>query len=438
MIKHCRLYIFLSLFVLLACQKTSVYFQDNTITEDPNITFWDNYQVALSTYKLDTFATTGDSIWTLGSVYDIQSGRMTGTSYGELGRPADHPFLAENIIMDSAVLFLVPNGNYYGDTTQAYHLNVYRLSENLGTDTAVNITYYNTNSTPHETVAIGSVTTFVHPQNRDTVFIRLADDFARDLYNHMHGNTEVMSSQATFRSYCKGICIEPDSLSNKAMYQFAATGSAAIIRYYYTEKGLYNVNRHYDISYLPSKQYNNLRFNYSGSPFSVFSPLKSSLVNSNATNDKAFLNNFLPSLVKVEFPGISNIKSTYPYVKVMRAELEIRVDGSLNAYPYVVPPQLVIYVSNQNNELSSVLLADQTGAVQTGNLVINPTIPEGTRYTFDITSYITTILNEGDYSKKALFLSPYEMGYNSPASRLVLSAVSKDPDIRLKLYVLGL
>lgn len=438
MIKHCRLYIFLSLFVLLACQKTSVYFQDNTIAEDPNITFWDNYQVALSTYKLDTFATTGDSIWTLGSVYDTQSGRMTGTSYGELGRPADHPFLAENIVMDSAVLFLVPNGNYYGDTTQSYHLNVYRLSENLGTDTAVNITYYNTSSTPHETVAIGSVTTFVHPQNRDTVFIRLADDFARDLYDHMRGNTEVMRSQATFRSYCKGVCIEPDSLSNKAVYQFAATGSAAIIRYYYTEKGLYNVNRFYDISYLPSKQYNNLRFNYNGSPFSVFSPVKPSLINSGATNDKAFLNNYLPSLVKIDFPHISDIKLTYPYIKVMRAELEIRVNGSLNAYPYVVPPQLVIYVSNQNNELSSVLLSDQTGAVQTGNLVINPTIPEGTRYTFDITSYITTILNEGDYSKKALFLSPYEMGYNSAAARLVLSSVSKDPDVRLKLYVLGL
>src|SRR5690606_32640931 len=144
---------------------------------------------------------------------------------------------------------------------------------------------------------------------------------------------------------------------------------------------------------IPSKQYNHINFNYTGSAFSPFSPLKPALIGSEQLSDKALLSSYTPSLVKIEFPNIINIKQTYPFVKIMKAELEIRVNTSLNAYPYNIPAQLAMYISNQNNELSSVLTSDLTGYAQTGDLVSDPLVADGTKYSFDITSYITAVLS---------------------------------------------
>jgi len=436
--KIANCYILLMLVVLLSCQKTSVYFKDNSLSEDPNITFWDNYSVSLSTYKLDTFATSNDSVWVLGSHADPEFGRITATSFAEISYPESHPFDDSNIIFDSAVVMLVPNGNYYGDTTAPYRLNVYTLAENLGTDIASAKTYYNINSTPHNSTVIGSLSAQVTPLKKDTVFIRLAGSFATDLYNQMKNSSSVIKDQAVFRSYLKGICIEPDSLNNKAIYQFSTTGSAGIIRMYYTVKGLYNENKYYDLTYIPSKQYNQISFNYNGSTYSPFSPRKSQLIESSGLNNKALLNNYIPSLVKIGFPDILNVMETYPFVKIMKAELEIRVNQALNSYPYFYPQHMLLYISNQNNELSSYIVSSVTGEPQTGDLVSDPLVENGTRYTYDITSYINTLITEGRFSTKSLFLSPYTGTYNSETSRLVLNAQSADPDIRLKLYVLGL
>lgn len=432
-------YILLILVVILfSCQKTSIYFKDNSISEDPNITFWDNYSVSLSTYKLDTFITNNDSVWVLGSHTDPEFGKITATSFAEISRPQAHPFTDSDIVFDSAAVMLVPNGNYYGDTTKAYRLNVYTLAENFGTDTASYKTYYNINSSAHNSTVIGTLNTLVRPLQKDSLFIKLNDSFARDLYNQMRDATSAMTDQAGFRAYLKGICIEPDSINNNAVYQFSTTGSAGIIRMYYTVKGLYNESKYYDISYIPSKQYNHIKFNYNGSTYSPFLPEKSQIIESSGLNNKALLNNYTPSLVKIEFPDILNVTETYPYVKIMKAELEIRVTQALNTYPYTPPSNMLLYISDQDNELSSYIVSSATGYPQTGDLVSNPLVENGTRYTYDITSYINTLISEGRFSKKSLFLSPYTDTYNSETSRLVLSAQSADPDVRLKLYVLGL
>jgi hypothetical protein len=431
-------YSFFWLILFCACQKTSVYFQDNSISSDPNITFWNNYAVSLSTYKLDTFATSGDSIWLLGSHPDPEFGRISASGFAEIQRPETYPFKDANIIFDSAAIVLIPNGSYYGDTTQPFRLTAYTLSENLGTDTASSKTYYNTSSTLRNSTPIASINTLIKPLRKDSLFMRLTESFSADLYQQMKNSTSAMNNQAGFRSYLKGICIEPDTINNKAFYQFTAPGGAGIIRMYYTVKGLYNESKYFDIQYIPFKQYNRILFNYNASAFSAFSPSKSQLIKSTELNNKAFLNNYIPSLIKLEFPDILDVKQTYPYVKVMRAELEIRVNQQLNTYPYTLPGSLIVYISNQNNDLSSILLSSATSSPQTGNLSINDLVANGTKYSYDITDYINTVISEGRFSTKSLFLSPYISSYYSSTSRLVVNNQTTDPDIRLKLYVLGL
>ena len=113
--------------------------------------------------------------------------------------------------------------------------------------------------------------------------------------------------------------------------------------------------------------------------------------------------------------------------------------NSSNTDPYQLPGQLMMYVSDLNNQVSAVLTDPLNVQVpQTGNLVVNSLIENGTNYSFDITSYINTIIAEGRFSTKALLLSAVNNNYKSTTSRLAVFNKDNDPDIRLKLYVLGL
>lgn len=432
--------IIMVLSLLWACSKSDVLFKDSSITEDPNVTYWDNYSVALSTYKLDTFATTSDSLFVLGTHTDALFGKTNAVSFAEINHPSENPLKDQNVVFDSAAIVLVPNGNYYGDTTALFRLNVYRLTGLIGTDTAAVNTYYNPATIAYDNShAIASINTRVKPIRKDSLFLKLDDDFGQDLFNQIKNNSTISSNQNSFRSYFKGICIATDSSYNKALFQFRGASGAGVLRIFYTLKGLYNEQKYFDLSYNAAKQFNHLNYNYSGTPMASFSPVKSAIVESSEMQNTALLSNYLPSYIKITFPDILNVKQTYPYVKVMKAVLEIRVNNSSNAYPYQLPGQLLMYVSNLNNQLSGVLTEPSDAQTpQTGNLEVNSLVEDGTKYTFDITSYINTIIDEGRFSTKALLLSAVNNNYKSATSRLAVINKAGDPDIRLKLYVLGL
>ncbi|ANH82954.1 hypothetical protein A8C56_19925 [Niabella ginsenosidivorans] len=423
-----------------ACNKADVLFTDSSITEDPNVTYWDNYAVALSTYKLDTFATTGDSLFVLGTHADPLFGKTSGMAFAEINHPSQNPLKDQNVILDSAAVVLVPNGNYYGDTTAPFRLNVYKLTRLIGDDTASSATYYNPATIAYDNSnAIATINTRVAPLRKDSLFLKLADDFAQDLFDQIRNNVNISSNQNSFRTYLKGICIATDSSYNKALFQFRGASGAGLIRIYYTLKGLYNEHKYFDLTYNASKQFNHLSYNYTGTPMASFSPLKSTITESTEMQNTALLSNYLPSYIKITFPDILNVKQTYLYVKVVKAVLEIRVNSTGNAYPYQLPGQLWLYISNLNNQVSAVVtdpLDAQTP--QTGNLVVNSLVENGTKYTFDITSYINTLIDEGRFSTKALLLSAVNNNYKSETSRLAVFNKADDPDIRLKLYVLGL
>ncbi|MFT4092915.1 MAG: DUF4270 family protein [Niabella sp.] len=431
---------FILLGIFCSCQKTEIVFQDSKVTDDPNVTYWDNYAVSLSTYKTDTFATTSDSVFVIGTHSDPYFGKLNTESYTEIVRPTENPFRDQDVVFDSAAIVLIPNGHYYGDTTLPFKINVYKLTEKLSADTATSETYYNPSKTAYDnSTVVASYNSLVKPTKQDTVFVKITSDLGEDLFNQLKNNTSVVKNQNAFRTYLNGLAFTSDSTSNDAVYQFMSGPSGGLIRIYYRLNGLYSEKKYFDLTYYAAKQYNHLGFDYSGSSLSAFSPLTTKLVAASEMDNKALLSNYVPTYVKVEFPDILNIKDTYPYIKVLQAVLEIRVNKTLNDYPYFIPDNLMMYISNQRNQFSSYLLTSDGSSVQAGSLSVNDLVSNGTKYYFDITSYINTIIDEGVYSTKALFLSPYSNSYYSQTSRLVVdNSDTTDPDIRLKLYVLGL
>ena len=325
------------------------------------------------------------------------------------------------MVFDSAAILLIPDGNYYGDTTRPFRISVYKLSETLSKDTASTETYYNINTTPYDnSEVVASFNSLVKPLKKDTVFVKTTKSFGEDLFDQLKNNTSAVSDQNRFRQYLKGLAFISDSLNNNAVYQFKAD-NANIIRIYYTLKGLYSEKKHFDFAYYASKQYNYVGYNFAGSLLGSFSPLSSKLVAGSEMDNKALLNSYAPTYIKIEFPDILKVKQAAPYVKILRAILEVRVNKTLNTYPYSVPPGLMMYISDQKNEFSSYLLSSDGSTIQNGNLTVNDLVSDGTKYSFDITLYINTIISEDRFSTRALFLSPYSNNYYSQISRLVVN-----------------
>ena len=103
-----------------------------------------------------------------------------------------------------------------------------------------------------------------------------------------------------------------------------------------------------------------------------------------------------------------------------------------------MPKRVGLYSSDQYNRFGSILLNVNSGSPLVGTLVIDEVYQEGTRYTFDVTSFIQTKITEATDDIPALLvtISPNEI--YTTTDRLVLgSQINSDSKVILKLYYMN-
>lgn len=435
-----KFYLFPLLVVLLfcACQKTDVTFQDDGNTTDPNIIYLEDYKVDIATYKLDSFVTSGHGTFMLGTHTDTSFGKISSDSYTEIQIPASNPVLGKDVTFDSLVLVLKPTGAYYGDTVNPLKLAVHQVYEPIENEDTTDNNFYYPRHMTYGFRPIGSTITTVKPNKTKEISIRLSDGIGDDwLFNLKRGNDEI-KSQDKFRDYFNGLCILSDTVFNKTVFYFNAGDSNVFIKLYYKERGITLTEKVIVFGYRNEKQFNNISYNFTNTPFAIFPKYKKQVKPSSAMNKKAYVSNNIPCFTKITFSNLLALKELHPYVKILKAELEIKPAPGTFSYPYSIPSTLQMYTSNSDNNLDGVLM-DETGqSQQTGNLYIDELYGEKTNYSFNITNFVNEILAEGRFSSKALFLSTTKQNGDTETSRLVINEQGTANGIKLKLYVLGL
>ena len=423
---------------IFSCEKVDIAFTGNASYTDPNMTYFDNYKVDVGTLKLDSFSTAGNQVFMIGTHFDSSFGKISANSYSEIQLPASNPVNGLNVSLDSLELVLMPNGNYSGDTNSVYKLSVYRLTENLTTPgvDGSNTSLYYPRSFGHEATPIAQAITKIQPLANKELTIRLPDDLGNDLLTRLKNNDPSIQSQDNFRQYFKGICLATDSTVNKNVYYFTGADTTTLLRLYYKEAGPGFVEKMMTFSYPQATQFSNIHYNFSGTPFALFKPYTRQIISSDLMGKKAYINNNIPSYAKITFPDLLSLKESYPYIKVIQAQLEITPAPGSFLYPGKLPPTLRMYVSNNNDSFDNTLL-NPDGTAQTGNLVVDYLYSQNTNYTFDITGYINTLISEGTFSTKTLLLGTgSSLPYNE-TSQLIFNDL-QGGGIKLKLYVLGL
>ncbi|MEO6289838.1 MAG: DUF4270 family protein [Ginsengibacter sp.] len=428
-------------FLFCACEKVDVTFTDNVNDNDPNVTYLDNYTVSIATLKLDSFVTSGHQIFMLGSHQNSSFGKINADSYTEIQLPSSNPVKDKNVIFDSLELVLSPNGNYLGDTNTIFKLSVHHLNEYIeNIDEGVgNTNFYYPRTFSYDPASIGQIITQIQPNKNKEISIRLSDAIGLDWLTKLKKNSTEIQSQDNFRAYFKGICITSDSLINKSLFYFKGADSTntTVLRLHYRENTATFVDKILEFTFVAAKQFNNIRFNFTGTPFASFLPYKKQVLSSELMGHKAYVNNNIPSYAKITFPNLLVLKELYPYVKLLRAELDIPPSPGTYTYPYRLPPTLAMYVSNSDNNIDG-SLTDANGDALTGNLNIDYLYGDNTHYSFDITTYINTLLEEGKFSTKALLLGTSSDSHDDNSSQLIFNDQQTSNGIKLKLYVLGL
>jgi hypothetical protein len=366
----------LLVFSLMACQKQPISFGEQFVENHTNIVSIDTLTPRLTTYKLDSFTTSGSGTVSVGAFIDPVFGTTTSGSYFRVTVPSVAiPFDA---LYDSLCLIMVPTGTVYGDTTVQQQINVYELNESLelpeGRNAFYNISHFSTKPD-----GLGSISFVPRPSRKDTLFIRLSDEKGMDLFQKFQNKANEISTTDAFLRYFKGLKVSPQP-GTTALMNYTASDSSLKMRLYYREPGVTLAQKYIDFTLTnPNLQFNQLTTDRSGTPLQGLPPGYPEIPSANL-NDAAYVQYSTGLIGKLSFPSLQDLLNIDKAGKILKAELIIKpVEGTF-ADPFSLPRQLTIALTDKNNSMGPV--------VSTANVQIDYLYGDNTGYTFDISSYL--------------------------------------------------
>ncbi len=424
---------------ITSCKKADVQFGSEWLPSgNTQIVRVDSFTPTLTTAFLDSFVTSNKGTLLIGSYNDPYFGRLTSESYFEVTPPTYYDIFSQTTF-DSIKIILKPNSFYYGDTTKAIHFSVSQLAEKIVSKNYDNSNqYYNNQSFAVGSSSLGSATKFLSPYRKDNVEITLNNSFGQGLLKILQDpNNTIMKTSKDFMDYFYGINIKSSNSDNT----FAGFSDTVIMRLYYTKGAIVPENKTVDFN-LSNRihQFNHITADRSGISNTALKNISAinNEVPSSATGNMAYDQPLSGLMTKIHFYSINDIQKQPYFVKILKAELILKpVVGSYNFDSYKIPPSLRLSTSNPLNQLLGDILSvggNGSSAVQTGNLYIDYLNSANTQYSYDLTPYIKSLLNNTTGINNGLLLTPPFPAFQTEASRILIGD-SHNPDAKAQLVI---
>ena len=443
---HSRLFPFIILFIsiyIAGCQKVDIQYGsqyvDNQYTQIVKV---DTFSTSLSTIYVDSFPTSGTGVTLLGGYSDSSFGRIDTKCFFDLQPPsyaATNALAYDSTIYDSLRLILRLTRNYYGDTTNALHLDVRKLSQQIilpqYATNFYNNQQFNTFSTP-----IGSGDFIVNPTfYTDTISIKLSDAFGMELLSKLRNPSDVdMQSNSNFLYYLNGLQISSNSNANLILN----CKDSVVMRLSYSKVGVDTLENHHVDFILGNKQhhFNNITVDRSKLKNGLNNiGHNDSIISSKLLNNRAYSQYASGVVTKISFPSLSELLKVPYYIKILSARLKIvPVRGTYDTY-YFLPPTLTLANTNLTNTIGPILTSPTTGQAETGNLYLDPTYNDNTAYSYDVSSYIKQLIANPLANNYGLLLLPSYSLATTEFSRIVVgdnSVNTKTNATKLEIYYL--
>jgi hypothetical protein len=391
-----------------SCYKKDIQVGTETAESHTRIITVDTIGVVLSSYLVDSFITSGNNFSLIGNYNDSYVGKTTASTYIQPGLPTLSEdvatLLPKSAFFDSIVLYMRPSGYYYGDTTKPFDIKVYELAEQPD---YTYLTYlYNTSSVPLKTSTIlGSWSKPIRPSFRDSIKIRLPDTVGKDFYDKIRTKASQVTSETTFLDYFRGLCIQPTNTNAGPVLGFNLADSSVRLRVHYHLTIPYKVDKYLDFTITRTGyQFNRIITDRTGTPLQPTVSGQHEFF-ANATNPFSFTQTGTGLYLKAKFPTLRELLKINEVVRLMDAKLVLKpVKGTYDYYGNRLPNPLYLKTTDASN-IPGGALADTTGqGIQYRSPVIDELYGINTTYTFNVTSYISALLNTSGKADNGLFI----------------------------------
>jgi len=420
--------ILLSLF-LAACSedKTEFALGEDFIESGTSVRLIDTFSVKLSTVLIDSLPSSTVDTLLVGNYRDEIFGRVTASSYFEIGLPEGTDILDDDVF-DSLTITLWYTGYSYGDTLSPMTLLVHRLTENIEPTQSGYL--YNTSSFKHEPAPLVRYTFEPRPNSKDSVEIKLNDIIGRQLFDLMRTNSDEISEEAEFVKFFNGIYITADTNYNSSIVGFD-TESQHLKLVLYTHRIAETLEEiQYEFPVINTEeQFNQIEHNFGNSLLSTYSFLEGA-VPSGKMNNKAFTQGGTGLMTKIEFPTLNEFLM-FENSHLLRAELIIR-PAKMSYNTFELPETIYLYNTDKHNQIGSILY-DEEDEVLAPVFELDELFYEETSYTFDLSSFIASEMNDSyfDIEHGLIMTFSYEE-YLCSLKRVVFETL--DNAAMLKIY----
>ena len=336
--------------------------------------------------KQDSLATDGLVYQLLGSYNDSIFGKTETSIYMEMSISNANPDFGGSPLIDSAVLSLAYNPDYYGKLDQQT-VQVFELTEAMHKDS----TYYSgrtlTNSgtdlanglaftpKPADSIIVGGIK--IKPHLR----IKLADAFGQNFLD----NQLQMTDDATFRNFFKGFYIAPNNSSQVVneggIFRFNISDVQTKLALYYHNS--VDDSLQYDLMLGANCE----RFTHFAHDYSVVTDITNQLSDSTLGQNSIYLQAMSGLKAKIKIPYLMNYLGA-GRIAVNKAEFILKADPATITANYSAPANLVIEALDANGKPYSVSDASDLSHYYGG--AYNAT---DNQYVFNITRHVQAVLD---------------------------------------------
>jgi len=411
-------HIFIFLFLAGIIAFSSCRDEATTVGEKLFESSFKNYQtdtctVLLSTVLSDSLATSSDTLCQIGHYHDTTHGDITASFFTEYNvtstslyknRGSNSSLFENRYRFDSiTVRFYSDSCNYVGDSLSGpQQIAIHKLKKNIELDD--NGYLYNKSEAVYDPTPLTTISYIPHPnQKKKEIETRLPDSFGEDFFNLMLQSDDRMEQQIYFRDYFKGLAFLPTN-SDRMLNGFQVNDSSFVIALYYhditntpiAEKAVFTPNK--------TLSFGKVKYDRTGTPLAALKPGYFNALPSSKTNNAAYLQGLTGLYTMISFPFLNDINAEGEMVSIEKAYLQLYPVRFSYGANYPLPKTLSLYTTDVNGVTQDLIYNLGGTAVQTGNLVTDDATYTETYYTFDLTSFMQSLLGTSGSSMKKLKL----------------------------------
>jgi uncharacterized protein DUF4270 len=275
---------------------------------------------------------------------------------------------------------------------------------------------------------LGSKAVRLRPGIDDSVAIRLDDLKGQELFSKLRQKTDDVTNIESFQNYFKGMALTTGINDTSIVYGLKDT---VVMRVNYHTSTPFPVTQYIDfISEVNTQAFNQILSDRSGAGL-VSSNKGVTEIPSSQTHHLSFTQPGAGLYLKLTMPSLKGVLLSEDIVRLLKAELVIRpLYQSFDLYRYKLPSKVYLLQTNGSN-----IPASSVG--QAVDPVVDNIYGQDNYYSYDVTSYINTLINNAGGEDAGVYVVQGLAGSTLQLDRIVTGdATIPGYTTQLKLSVL--